>query len=165
MKRAQELRVDEISLQKLRELWDNTKTHFLVPGNSGTDEFYERFRIISRSGIELWWKNAHVSSKLARIPSPRAMLSCDRRLPLDTWNRSGSQENVFANPRLTLESSQTTLSRNSSICDTKCSRWDLWQERKNESETQSQCWHFARRPPTMRSFSPVGIPQSCMVGQ
>ena len=50
---------------------------------------------------------SHVSSQLARIPSPRAMLSCDRRFPLDTWNRSGSQENVFANPRSTLESSQT----------------------------------------------------------
>ena len=34
------------------------------------------------------------------------MLSCDKRLPLDTWNLSGLQENVFANPRSTLESSQ-----------------------------------------------------------
>ena len=42
----------------------------------------------------------------ARIPSPRSMLSCDKRLPPGTWNRSGSQENVFANPRSTLESLQ-----------------------------------------------------------
>ena len=35
------------------------------------------------------------------------MLSCDKRLPLDTWNLSGTQENVFANPHSTLESSQT----------------------------------------------------------
>ena len=52
-------------------------------------------------------KISHVSSQLARIPSERAMPSCDRRLPLDTWHRSGSQENVFANPRSTFESSQT----------------------------------------------------------
>ena len=35
------------------------------------------------------------------------MLSCDKRLPLDISNLSGLQENVFANPRSTLESSQT----------------------------------------------------------
>ena len=50
---------------------------------------------------------SHVPSQPARIPGPRAVPSCDRRLPLDTWNRSGSQENVFANPRSTLQSSQT----------------------------------------------------------
>ena len=38
MKRTQELRVDEVSLQKLRH---NTKTHFSVAGNARTDEFYE----------------------------------------------------------------------------------------------------------------------------
>ena len=35
------------------------------------------------------------------------MLSCDKRLPVDTWNLSGSQENVFVNPRSMFESSQT----------------------------------------------------------
>ena len=30
----------------------------------------------------------------ALVPSPRSMLSCDKRLPLDTWNLSGLQENV-----------------------------------------------------------------------
>ena len=41
------------------------------------------------------------------IPSPPSMLSCDKRWPLDTWNLSGSQENVFVNPRSLFESSQT----------------------------------------------------------
>ena len=50
-----------------------------------------------------------VPSQAAGIPSPRSMLSCDKRLPPDTWNRSGSQENVFANPRSTLESSQISF--------------------------------------------------------
>ena len=34
------------------------------------------------------------------------MLRFDKRLPFDTWNLSGPQENVFANPRSTFESSQ-----------------------------------------------------------
>ena len=38
-----------------------------------------------------------VSSQPAVIPSSRSMLSRDKRLPLDTWNSSGPQENVFGN--------------------------------------------------------------------
>ena len=38
---------------------------------------------------------SHVSSQPAMIPSSRSVLSCDKRLPLDTWNQSGAQENVF----------------------------------------------------------------------
>ena len=45
VKRAQELRVDEISVQKLkkkkRKPRDNTKAHFSVAGNARTDEFYD----------------------------------------------------------------------------------------------------------------------------
>ena len=49
---------------------------------------------------------SHVPSQPAGIPSPRSMLSCDKRLPPDTWNPLGLQENVFVNPRSTLESLQ-----------------------------------------------------------
>ena len=38
---------------------------------------------------------SYVSSQLAMIPSSRSMLSRDKRLPLDTWNTSVLQENVF----------------------------------------------------------------------
>ena len=38
---------------------------------------------------------SHVSSQFAMIPSSRAMLSRDKRVPLDTWNQSGLQENVL----------------------------------------------------------------------
>ena len=42
MKRAQELRVEEFSLQKIeRKSWDNTKAHFTNAGYARTDEFYE----------------------------------------------------------------------------------------------------------------------------
>ena len=38
---------------------------------------------------------SHVPSQPEVIPSSRSMLSRDKRLPLDTWNQSGLQENVF----------------------------------------------------------------------
>ena len=38
------------------------------------------------------------------IPSSRAVLSRDKRLPLDTWNQSGLQENVFENQISTFDS-------------------------------------------------------------
>ena len=37
------------------------------------------------------------------------MLSCDKRLQPETWNPLGPQENVFANPRTTLESLQILI--------------------------------------------------------
>ena len=40
---------------------------------------------------------SYVSSQHAMIPSGRSMLSRDKRLPLDTWNTSGSQESAFGN--------------------------------------------------------------------
>ena len=40
-------------------------------------------------------KLSYVSSRPALIPSSRPLLSRDKRLPLDTWNQSGLQENVF----------------------------------------------------------------------
>ena len=45
---------------------------------------------------------SHVSSKLVMIPSSRSLLSRDKRLPLDTWNQSVLQENVFRNQFLRL---------------------------------------------------------------
>ena len=78
MNRAQEPRVDEASVQNLcREV---------EPNYSG--------------------RLSHVSSQPARIPSSRSLLSRDKRLPLDTWNTSGSQENVLGNHFATFDSSR-----------------------------------------------------------
>ena len=42
MKRAQELRVDEVSVRKFkRKSLHDTETHFPVAGDARTDEFYE----------------------------------------------------------------------------------------------------------------------------
>ena len=38
------------------------------------------------------------------IPRSRALLSRDKRLPLDTWNQSGVQENAFGNQFSTFDS-------------------------------------------------------------
>ena len=40
---------------------------------------------------------SHVPSQLEMIPSSSPMLSLDKRLPFDTWNTCGLQENVFGN--------------------------------------------------------------------
>ena len=47
---------------------------------------------------------SHVSSQPEMIPSSRALLSRDKRLPLDTWNQSGAQEKVFGNQFSTFDS-------------------------------------------------------------
>ena len=39
---------------------------------------------------------SYVPSQPAGIPSSRSMLSCDERLPLDTWNTSGLQDHHIA---------------------------------------------------------------------
>ena len=96
MKRAQELRVDEISLQKLRENFETTKK--LI---SQLQEMQDQMNSVNVSGefqdVESNYSviMSYVSSQLATIPSSRSMLSRDKRLPLDTWNTSGLQENVF----------------------------------------------------------------------
>ena len=43
------------------------------------------------------------------IPSSRSMLIRDKRLPLDTWNTSGLQENVFGNQFSTFHSPEIVL--------------------------------------------------------
>ena len=78
------------------------------------------------------------------------MPSCDKRLPPDTWNRSWSQENAFANPHSTQESSQTPYRGIHQFATPSAagevpvliSTGHLLQERKNELETQSQCRHL-----------------------
>ena len=47
-----------------------------------------------------------VPNQPATIPSSRSLLTRDKRLPLDTWNTSGLQENVFGNQFPTFRSFQ-----------------------------------------------------------
>ena len=96
-----------LSAKNQRKSWDNIKAHFSVAGNARTHEFFsEWFGKISRNGMKLQWRLCYVSSQPAATPSSRSMLGRDKRLPLDTWNTSGLQENVFGNQFSTFDSSR-----------------------------------------------------------
>ena len=105
MKRAQERRIDEVSLQNLRE---NHET--IQQLTSQLQQMQELINSMSDSGkfqdveSNCSGRLSHVSSQLVMIPSSRSLLSRDERLPLDTWNQSGLQKNVFGNQFSTFES-------------------------------------------------------------
>ena len=104
MKRAQELQVDEVSVQKLRENHETIQQ--LV---SQLQQMLEQMNSMNDSGDSQDVESnssgrlSHVSSQPAMIPSSRSLLSRDKRLPLDTWNQSGLQENVLGNQFSTLD--------------------------------------------------------------
>ena len=96
MKRAQELRVDEISLHKFKENYDTIQKL-----TSQLQEMQDQMNSVNDSGefqeveSNYSWMLSDVSSQPEVIPSSRSMLSCDKRFPLETWNPSGLQENVL----------------------------------------------------------------------
>ena len=96
MKRAQEQRVDEVSVQKSRENYETIQKL-----TSQLQEMQDQMNSMNASGefqdVESNYSGrlSHVSSQPAMIPSSRSTLSGDKRLPLDTWNQSGVQENAF----------------------------------------------------------------------
>ena len=98
MTRAPELHFDEVSVQKLRE---NHET--IQKLTSQLQEMQDQMNSMNDSGkfqeVESNYSGrlSYVPSQPAVIPSLRTMLSRDKRLPLDTWNTSGLQENVFGN--------------------------------------------------------------------
>ena len=109
LKRAQELRVDECSVPKLRESHDTIQRL-----TSQTQELQER--------LTRMWKNFSRLCKQAVIPSLRSMLSLDKRLQLDTWHLSEPQGNVFWQSTSYVRFTTDILSRNSSLYDSKCYR-------------------------------------------
>ena len=92
-----------------RNSWNDTKAHFQL------QEMEEQMNSMNDSrtfqGVESNHSGrlSHVSSQLAMIPSSRSMLSRDKRLPLDTWNTPGPQENVFGNQFSTFDSPRDHL--------------------------------------------------------
>ena len=96
MKRAQEPRVDEVSVQKLRE---NLET--IQKLTCQLQKMQEQLNFVNDSGefpeveSNQSGRLSYVPSQPAAIPSSRSMLSRDKRLPLDTQNTSGLQENAF----------------------------------------------------------------------
>ena len=96
---------EELPLQKLRE---NHET--IQKLTSQLQEMQDQMNSVNESGEfqEVESNNSgrlsYVCSQPAMIPSARSMLSRDKRLPLDTWNASGLQENVFGNQFSTFDS-------------------------------------------------------------
>ena len=114
---------------------------------------------------------SHVSGQPAMIPS--SMLSRDKRLPLDTWNTSGLQENVFGNKFSTFDSPRDRSQRIQSD-DVQRNREAVPEaERKKTCHTSEDRQNqgiipvptIATRPLTTSSTIPVESLQNCMVGQ
>ena len=97
MKRPQELRTDEVSVQKLRE------NHETVQQLTSQLQQMQEQNSMNDSGdfqdVESNYNGrlSHVSSQPAMIPSSHAMLSRDDRLPLDTWNQIWIAGKLFGN--------------------------------------------------------------------
>ena len=115
-------------------------------------------------------KISHVPSLQAVIPSPRSMLSLEKRLPPDTWNLSEPQGNVFGNPRPMFDSSQTPCqgilhSATAGAVPVQVrARQPVarGEERIGSTTTMPMS---ERRQSTMNSFLPLEIPQNSMAGQ
>ena len=171
VKRAQELRVDDSSVQKLRESYETIQRL-----TSQMQEMQEQMNSMndSREFQEVESNHSgrlsHVPSQPPSIPSSRSFLSRDKRLPPDTWNTSGPLENVFGNKFSTFDSSPKASSRNSNVRHQERQKqfheqWEqgpLSQERIKGTIPMSM---FARRPSTISSLFPVDLPQNPTVGQ
>ena len=173
-KESQELRIDEVSVQKFRE---NHET--IQQLTSQLQQMREQMNSMNDSGdfqeVESNYSGrlSHVSSQHAMIPSSRSMLSRDKRLPLNTWDSSGFQENVFGNQFSTCDSFRDHPQR-IQFDDAQRERGsvpvDGWTETiRTSDDRQNQGTipmpTFATRPSTMSSTIPVELPQNSMVGQ
>ena len=96
MKRAQELRVDEVSVQKLRENHETiqkltSQLQEMQEQTNSTNDSGEFQEVASNYSGRL----SYVSSQPAMIPSSRSMLSRDKRLPLDTYGTHRDYRKTF----------------------------------------------------------------------
>ena len=92
--RAQEQRIDEVSVQKLRE---NRET--IQQLTSQLQQTQEQMNYLTDSG-DFHDVESSSSGRLSQVSSQLAMIPSS----LDTWNQSGSQENVFGNQFSTFDS-------------------------------------------------------------
>ena len=174
MKRAQVQQVDDFSIQKLRE-----KHETMQLLTSPLQQLQKQLNSVNSSGafqdIESNYSGrlSHVSSHAEMIPSSRALLSRDRRLPLVTWNQSGVQENAFGNQFSTFDSPRDYSERISSE-NVRRTREAVPHQTKVKVSLTSEDGQtygtipmppFASRPFTTSSTIRVELPQNYMVGQ
>ena len=113
------------------------------------------------------------SSQPVMIASSRALLSRDKRLPLDTWNQPGLQENVFGNQFSTFDSPRDYSQRIESD-DVQRNREAAPEAERTKTchtseDTQKQGTipvpTFATKPLAASSTIPVELPQNYMLRQ
>ena len=110
MKRAQVQQVDEFSIRKLRENHENIQQLTFQ-----LQQLQEQMNSMNSSGefqdieSDFCGRWSHVASQPVMSPSSHSLLSWDTRLPLDTWNQSGVQENVIGNQFSTFDSPRDFL--------------------------------------------------------
>ena len=174
IKRAQEQRTDVVSVQKLRENHETIQQ--LI---SQLQQMQEQMNSMSDSGdfqdveSNCSGRLSHVSCQPVMIPSSRALLSCDNRLPLDTWNQSRLQENVFGHQFSTfdaprdhpqrIQSDDVHRNREAAPEAGRMKTSHTSEDRLNQGTIPMPT--FAPRPLTTSSTIPVESPQNCMVGQ
>ena len=116
---------------------------------------------------------SHDLSQPAGFPTPRSMLSRDRSMPLHAWNLSGTEENVFGNPRSVFDSSQTPYrgilhasnqSATGAIPVQVSTGTPVARGEERIGSTTAMPMS-ERRPSTMNSFLPAEIPQNSVAGQ
>ena len=110
---------------------------------------------------------SQVSSQPEMIPSSRSMLSREKRLPLDTWNQTGVQENVFGNQFSTFDSLRDHPQRIQSD-NVQRNREAIPHQPKEKASLTSEDGQnygtipmptFESRPLTTSSAVPVELPQ------
>ena len=112
-------------------------------------------------------------SQPAAIPSSRSMLSREKRLPLDTWNTSGLQENFCGNKFSTVDSSRNPYQRihhsmtpgDTGSVPVHIGTRTLVARYEDLNRGSIPMPTFGRRQSTISSLFPVDIPQNSMVGQ
>ena len=174
IQRPQEQLIDEVSVQKLT---DNHET--IQQLTSQLQRMQELMNSMNDSGdsqdveSNFCGRLCHVSSQPVMIPSSRSLLSRDKRLPLDTSNPSGLQENVFGNQFSSFDSPRDHPQRNQpdnvprnrealpEAGRTKTIHTS--EDRQNQGTVPMPT--FATKPWTTSSTMPVELPQSHIVGQ
>ena len=163
MKRAQVQQVDEFSMQKFQETKQKVTSQLqeMQEHMNSMNNSRELQDVESNCSERL----SYVSSQPEMIPSSRSLLSCDKRLPLDTWNTSGLQENVFGNQFSTFDSPRDhhqgihscTPQRERGSVPQAAGSGILFSRDDKQSGDTIPMPTFARRPKTMSSFNTGGF--------
>ena len=122
MNTAEELRFDELFTEVERKSWNHTEAHFTSTRFAREVELHEWFHRISRDRFELEWK--HFLRSQPTSSHSKSTFHAKPRQTLATWH----MEFVWTTGKRFWQSTSSvrfitdTLSRNSSLYDSKCDR-------------------------------------------